>query len=230
MRRWAKSSDYQSTKHPIFNRMPDTRVFEGGKIWPRRYTIAELETIAKAAGVEKCGPIAKEKLQRAVEDYQRATTVDPGGLFFRSNKERRDQVIRILKLRAWNAPAEKIDEELESVDAKTSKLLGPALSRDLKTHKRAARRALKILSRPRRGPNPKLARLQFVAELICIFEYATRRRAGRSVDFDDGQERGELRAFVVAALKPFEEEQGCEADIRGALRHKTRLRQKTSVG
>jgi hypothetical protein len=141
----------------------------------------ELETIANAAGVEKCGPIAKEKLQRAAEAYQWATTVDSGGPFFRSNKERRDQVKRILKLRAQNAPAEKIDEELEAADAVTSQLLQPILIGHPKTYKRAVRRALKMLSR--RGPNPRGARLQFVTDLISIFEYATRRRAGRSVQF-----------------------------------------------
>jgi hypothetical protein len=201
---------------------------EDGNIWPRRYAIAELETIANAAGVEKCGPIAREKLQRAAEAYQWATTVDPGGPFFRSNKERRDQVKRIFKLRAQNAPAEKIDEELEAVDAVTSQLLAPVLSRDPKTYRRAARRVLKMLSR--RGPNPSRARLQFVAELIYIFEYATRRRAGRSVDVYDGKERGELRAFVRAALMSFEAEEGCEDDIRCALtRHKTRLRTDKNV-
>src|SRR6516162_7949075 len=72
-------------------------------------------------------PIAKEKLQRAVEAYQWATTVDSGGPFFRSNKERLDQVKRIIKLRAQNAPAEKIDKELEAIDAVTSQLLPPIL-------------------------------------------------------------------------------------------------------
>jgi hypothetical protein len=210
--------------------MPGTPVIEGGNIWPRRYTIAELETIANAAGVKKCGPIAREKLQRAVEAYQWAATVDSGGPFFRSNKERRDQVKRILKLRAQNAPADKIDEELEAADAVTSQLLPPILDGHPKTYKRAVRRALEMLSR--RGPNPSGARLQFVAELICIFEYASRRRAGRSVHFC-GQEQGEFRAFVRAALRPFNAAKGCEADIRLALtRHKTRLRtdKKTSVG
>ena len=203
--------------------MPDTRVVEGGNIWPRRYTIVELETIANAAGLEKCGPIAREKLQRAVEAYQWATTVDPGGPLFRSNKERRDQIKRILELRAQNASAEEVDKELEAVDVVTSQLLTPILFGHPKTYKRAARRALKMLSR--RGPNPSRARLQFVADLICLFEYATRRRAGRSVDFYHGQERGELRAFVVAALTPFNAAKGCEDDIRCALtRHKTRLR------
>ena len=160
--------------------MPGTPVIEGGNIWPRRYTIDELKAIADAARVKKCGPIAKEKLQRAVVAYQWATTVDPGGPFFRSNKERRDQVKRIFKLRAQNAPTEKIDEELEAADAVTSRLLLPILFGHPKTYKRAARRVLEMLSRP--GPNPSRARLQFVAELICIFEYVTRRRAGRSVD------------------------------------------------
>jgi len=101
----------------------------GGNVWPRRYTIAELETIADAAAIKRCGRIAHEKLQRAVEAYQWPTTADSGGLFFRSNKERRDQLKRILKLQAQNAPAEKIDEELQEIDAVTSQLLGPNLLR-----------------------------------------------------------------------------------------------------
>jgi hypothetical protein len=201
--------------------MIDTCIIEGGNIWPRRYTIAELETIANAARIEKCGLIAKEKLQRSVEAYQWASAADSGGPFFRSSKQRCIQFKRILQLRARNASAEQIDEELETVDAVTSQLL-PIPAGDPKTYKRAAGRALKMLSR--RGPNPRRARLQFVTELICIFEYATRRRAGRSVHFC-GQERGQFRAFVIAALKPFNVAKGCEADIRLALtRHKTRLR------
>jgi hypothetical protein len=201
--------------------MPDTRFVEGGYESPRRYTPAELEAIAKAAGVRKCGPVALEKLQQAVEAYQWADEADSGGLFFRSNKERHNQLKRILKLQAENTPAETIDEELEEIDAVTSQLLGQIRAGDPKARRRAARRALKALSR--HGPNPKRARLQFVTELISIFEYAIRRRAGRNVHAS-GQEQGEFHAFVVEALRPFKAAMGCEADIKLALtRHKTRL-------
>jgi hypothetical protein len=69
--------------------MPDTHYVEAGSEWPCRYTLAklaELETLAKAAGAKKFGPAKVEKLQQAAEAYQWATSGEKGGIFFRSNK------------------------------------------------------------------------------------------------------------------------------------------------
>ena len=57
--------------------------------------------------------------------------------------------------------------------------------------------------------------LGFVRDLIPIFEDLTGQPAGRRV-LD--QEYGPFLDFVRAALQPFKATQGCEADIREALR------------
>lgn len=195
--------------------MPNTHLIERENVFPRRYTPAELEKIANAAGISKCGPIAQEKLQRAAEGYQWALSTDSGGIFFRSNRQRRSQLIRILKLRSDNAPAEEINKALDELDAVTSQLLKTNRPDDFHNFNRVAKRALKKLERPRRGPDPKRARLQFVADLIRIYEYAAKQRAGRNVHTEEG---GKFYAAVVAALIPFNAVIGCEADITLALK------------
>jgi hypothetical protein len=110
--------------------MSDTRFIEDGHEWPRRYTPAELEAIAKTAGVEKCGPVAHEKLQRAVEAYQWATSGDPGGIFVRSLLERCSQLNDLFKLCTQKAPAEELKMALSELDATTYELLGRARADD----------------------------------------------------------------------------------------------------
>ena len=67
------------------------------------------------------------------------------------------------------------------------------------------------------GPDPKRARRQYIGDLVCIYSRATGKRPGRWVHDIEG---GEFRDFVIAALEPFKATQGCEADIKVALRSK----------
>jgi hypothetical protein len=81
---------------------------------------------------------------------------------------------------------------------------------------------------PRRGPDPKRGRRQFIVDLAKIFPRIfprkIRKLPGRSVHDEEG---GLFLAFVKAALRPFGAEQGCEADIKAALaRLKRRKRPK----
>ena len=56
-----------TSDHPAY---ADTFFFEDGPEWPRRYTPTELETIAKAAGVEKFSLDIVEALQQAAAAFQ----------------------------------------------------------------------------------------------------------------------------------------------------------------
>jgi len=44
--------------------------------WPRQYTSAEIEAIARSIAREKPRPLAVDMLQEAVESYQRASAAD----------------------------------------------------------------------------------------------------------------------------------------------------------
>jgi hypothetical protein len=201
--------------------MSDTHCIENGQEWPRRYTGAELKTIWKAAGVETVNPDLEEKLQEAVKAYQWASSADPGsGGFYRSSKERWNQLSYIIKLCGTQASAEEIGKSLDELDAVTSQLLGPINRDNLRAIARAAYRARAELQS--RGPDPGRSRRQFIYDhLILIFECATGLLPGRSVH---DQEQGRFTAFVRAALAPFKAEMGCEADIKHAL-HKYKVRQ-----
>jgi hypothetical protein len=205
--------------------MPDTVFIEGGRESPRRYTPAELEAIAKAAGVEKCGPISLEKLQRAAEAYQWASLVDDKDKrlsLSATNKSRREQLNHILKLAAQGASAEEIN--LDGLDAIGTQLLlsSPIPQGDPRRLGRAARRALSKLSRS--GPDPKRARRQFIGDLARIYTRVTRRPPGRGVHEEEVspflttlRDYGPFPASVKAALEPFKATKGCEADIKAVL-------------
>jgi len=199
--------------------MPDTRIVEGGDEWPRRYTVAELEKIASAAGVTTCGPVALEKLQRAVERYQWATSGDEGGIFFRSYTETREQLYNVLKLIRARASVEEIDSELNELDAITSQLIGAVRADNPRHLERAVRRALGKVQR--RGPDPKRARRQFIQELYNIFAYATGGQPTRRVH---DREYGPFPEFVKTALNPFNAAMGCEADIKVVLQQRRESR------
>jgi hypothetical protein len=187
--------------------MPDTSFIEHGRQFPRRYTSAELEGIAKAAGVEKCGPVALEKLQQAAKAFQWGRLVDAGVIASSTNKGRRRQFKHIIKL------CEKIEKALNELDALASQLLGPVDDAELIRLRQAAEAALNTI--PSRGPNPRRARLQFIGELACIFARLTGQRPTRRVH---DQEYGPFLNFVKAALKPFKAATGCETDIKTVLR------------
>ena len=110
--------------------MSDAHCIENGQEWPRRYTGVELEAIWNAAGVETVDPDLEEKLQDAVIAYQWASSADPGpGAFYRSSKERWNQLSHIIKLCGMQASAEETGKSLDELDAVTSQLLGP-INRD----------------------------------------------------------------------------------------------------
>jgi hypothetical protein len=185
---------------------------------PRRYTPDELEAIAKAAGVEKCGPVALEKLQRAAEAYQWGTTADEAMgkekgkaiLASSTNKGRRQQLEHIIKL------CKQIEIALNELDGPTSHLLGPVDNTERLQF--AAVAALKKI--PSRGPNPRRARRQFISELACIFCRLTGKAPGRSVHDGEG---GLFFEFVQAALEPFKATTGCEADIKAVLHQRKKI-------
>ena len=199
--------------------MPDTRFVEGGNEKPRYYTPVELDAIAKAAGVKKFGPDVVEDLQQSVQSYQWAREGDPGGVFFRSNKEIRSQLDHIVKLCAKGASVEEIEAALNELDGLTSQKLGPVRAQEPRRLQTAAKRVLRGI--PRTGPDPKRARRQFIGDLARIFENATGRPPGRR--FLD-QDYGPFLEFVRAALNPFNAATGCEDDIKHVLQQRKRKR------
>jgi hypothetical protein len=90
--------------------MPDTHFVEGRNEMPRRYSPVELDAIAKAAGVKAFGPDVVEDLQQSVESFQWAREGDPGGMFFRSNKEIRSQLDQIINLCGQGASSEVLEQ------------------------------------------------------------------------------------------------------------------------
>jgi hypothetical protein len=210
--------------------MPDTRVVEGGNIWPRRYTIAELDAIAASIAPHKIDARNIERLQEAVETFQWASDEDDKR--FRkqfpasTNKGRRGQFERIIKLCERRAPTSKIKIVLNRLDGRASQLLAPVGKIDHLKLKEAAELALAEI--PGRGPDPKRGRRQFIGDLAKIFLRITGKRPGRRVHVEEG---GLFLAFVKAALRPFGAEQGCEADIKAKLaqmkrRKRPRVRKK----
>ena len=201
--------------------MPNTRCVEAGSEWPCRYTSTELEILAKAARVEKFSPVIVEKLQRAVEEFQWAKSGDPGGIFFRSNKEKRCQLHQILKLCAAQRSTTKIELALRGLDGPTSQRLGRVRA----GHPRlltAIRRVLKKI--PRSGPDPERSHRQFIGKLKRIFAHATPLRPGRRVRKQDVdrfrttlKDYGPFLAFVKAAVEPLDATRCCEADIKAVL-------------
>jgi hypothetical protein len=184
--------------------------------WPRRSTQVELEAIAKSIRQNNLDPVAVERLQEAVEAYQWGGLVD-GRIFPSStNKGRRKSLKHIIALCEQEVTAEEIELEMNGLDAIASQLLGAVDPTDRQKVKSAAEGALKRI--PKRGPDPKRARLHFIEDLICIYSRATGKRPVRVVD--KVGEYGEFHDFVRAALEPFKATQGCEADIKAALHRK----------
>jgi len=224
---------FRTVKSTTSDRQANDGTFfiEDGQELPRRYTPAELETLAKAAGVEKFSPATVEKLQQAVEEFQWAMSGDPGGIFFRSNKEKRYRLKRILKLCAAQRPSKKIELALRGLDGHTSQRLG----RVRVGHPRlltAIRRVLKKI--PSRGPDPERSHRQFIDDLARIFPYATEQRPGRRVRKQEYnrfgattlKDYGPFLAFVKAAVEPLDATRCCEADIKAALHQRKRASRK----
>jgi hypothetical protein len=183
-------------------------------VWPRRYTPAELEAIAKSIGRSNLPARAVDKLQEAVKAYQWGCSVDYGKWGSPStNKDRRKSLKNIITLCEQEAPAEEIEIALNELDVVASQLFGAVDSTDPRNVQIAARAALKEIRTS--GPDPKRARRQYIGDLVCIYSLATGKRPGRWVHDIEG---GEFRDFVRAALEPFKATQGCEGDIKVALK------------
>ena len=194
--------------------------------WPRRYKPDELNAIAASIAPHKIDTRNIERLQKAVEAFQWASDEDDKR--FRkqfpesTNKGRRRQFERIIELCERRAPKSKIEIVLNRLDRRASELLGPVGTNDHLKLKEAVELALAKI--PRRGPDPKRARRQFIGDLAKIFLRITGKHPGRRVHDEEG---GLFLAFAKAALRPFGAEQGCEADIKAALaRLKRRKRPK----
>lgn len=204
--------------------------------WPRLYTSAELEALAKSLGCKELGRVTVYKLQKAVEAFQWACFFDDG--YFPSNTKlsRRQRLMNIISLCQQEAPAEEIEVVLNELDGHTSQLLGPVNSTDLQAVHNAAEVALKKI--PSSGPDRKRAARQFIEELARIYHRVTGEFPGRRVHIRDyapehvtdndlpDQEYGPFRDLVKAALMPFEPEdkkaprrkrRRYNADIRAAL-------------
>ena len=205
--------------------MPDTVFVEGGNESPRRYTPTEIAIIqaslraAKKASTRKktskgITPLNIEELQEAVEAYQWACSADKGGMFFRSNKERRRQLNRILELCAQKTSNEEVKQELDELDAITSQLLAGAAAHDRQALQCAVQFALTKI--PSSGPDRSRARRQFIGALISIYESVTGCPATRRYRYHR-REYGPFLDFVRAALAPFKADTSCEADIAAAL-------------
>ena len=137
--------------------------------WPRRYTRAELETIANSIGQTKLEPLALSKLREAVQAYQWGSLEDDRVFPFSTNKGRRKSLKNIITLCEQEAPAEEIEIALNELDALASQFLGAVDPTDRRKVKSAAEAALKGI--PKQGPDPKRARLHFIEDLICIFRF-----------------------------------------------------------
>jgi hypothetical protein len=213
--------------------MPDTRCVEAGSEWPRRRTPAELETLKplfKAVGVEKFDSAVVRKLQKADQDFQWASSADPGGIFFSSNKETRYKLNRILKLCAAKRPTKKIELALRGLDGPTLQRLGRVRA----GHPRlpaAIRRVLKNI--PGRGPNPARSHRQFIGDLERIVAHATGEHPGRRVREEEcgrfltsQKDYGPFRKLVKAAVRPFDPTRDCDWDIRAVLHQRKRASRK----
>jgi len=184
--------------------------------WPRRYTHAELEAIAKSVGQSNLDALAVDRLQESVEAYQWGSLVDDRIFPFSTNKGRQKSLRHIIALCEQEVPLEEIKLELNGLDTIALGLLGSFDPSNRGKIKSAAEGALKRI--PKQGPDPKRARLNFIEDLICIYSRVTGKRPVRVVD--KVGEYGEFHDFVKAALEPFKATQGCEADIKVALHRK----------
>lgn len=190
--------------------MLDTRFIECGRERPRRYTPDEIELIEKSLP-QKIGRFSLEKLQRAVQDYQWARWAD--GLT--KNSRRKEQLEKIFSLCA-RASIDEIEMALNELDAPISQELGSVGPADRSGLALAVTRVRQEI--PRRGPNRKRARRQFIGRLASIFYCVTLERPTRRYNAYREEEYGPFLKFVRAALTPFDAEKGCEADIKAVLR------------
>jgi hypothetical protein len=216
-------------------RVPDTSSPERGIDWPRPYTAVDLGALANALGLKTFTATIIEQLQTEFAGFQYAMWADASI----SYKLQRDNLNRIIELFVCHAPDEAIWSALYELDGPTSQRLGPtptvgpwplgtinrkALARKI----RAVRKKLQ-----RCGPNPEMARRQFIRRLLPIFRQARKESPGRRIKAPSTP-YGPLYDFVMAAISPydpFKATMGCDDDIRAVLyrRKKRSGKQKTRV-
>jgi hypothetical protein len=180
--------------------------------WPRLYTATELKTIAKSIGHTRLAEDVAERLQVAVEAYQWGSLWDDRIFLSSTNKGRRMQFNRIVELCKNGATNAEIEEAWRELDGFAIRLLGPVDKTDHEKLRAAAECAAR--KTPKRGPDARRARRQFVGKLVGIYELLSKKRASRIVDCG---EYGPFLEFVRVALTPFKAAIGCEADIKIAL-------------
>ena len=202
--------------------------------WPRPYTYAELEAIAKSAARDTLHPIATAKLQEAVEAYQWAKGADEdrwlGSERRSANKRRRKELQSIIQLCEEDS-VDEVSLALNELDGPTSQCLKATDLSNLQDVKNTAERALRNFAVS--GPDRKRARRQFIRSLFCIFAIVTGENPARRVKVrnylpHDEQEYGPTLDFVRAALEPFKDTRGCEADLKWCLRDLRERRAKTA--
>ena len=209
-------------------RAADTSTPERGIEWPRHYTAAELEALAKALGLKTFTASIIEQLQMEVDRFQWATRADAQI----SYKRQRDILNRIIELFVCHAPDDAIWSALDELDGPTSQRLGPIPTAgpwplDTIDRKALARktRAVREKLQPC-GPNPERARRQFIRGLLPIYRRARRGYPGRRIKAPS-KPYGPLYDFVTAAIYPFDPfkaTMGCDDDIGAVLRRRKNAR------
>jgi hypothetical protein len=181
------------------------------------YTRAELKPLTEAAGIPEFGTDALQMLGGAFNAYCWACSADPGAFLFYSDEQKLCELKHILKLSVERASLAEVEQALHELDGPTSQLLGKVGARHPRLQSSLRRVFEKIT--PRRGPDPRRARRQFIDDLADIYEYVTGRIQTRRVH---DREYGPFREFVIAALTPFNAVQGCEADIKIVLQQRAK--------
>lgn len=196
--------------------------------FPKSYRVDELTEIARTLDRPSLSPLSVHCLQEALTGYQWAALMDhhkgAKSALFDTNTERRRKLKTLAGLIRLNAPADRINDIMDDLDAPTSHLLGPVLRSDRRSLLEAAERALAQI---KDRLTPRRARRIFIKDLALIFALATGRKPGRSAHDGEG---GQFTAFVETALAPLGQPVGgsampdtCAGDIKAAL-HEISLR------
>ena len=160
------------------------------------------------------------------------TIADPGGIFFRSNKQTREQLSHIIDLCVGERPVPEIQAALSELDGSTSQLLGNRHAGDPQLL--AVARSV-LAGIPCSAPNRRGARRQFIGDLHDIFQSATPQHPTRRVRIVFkafgvvSEEYGRFLDFVKAVLNPFKAARGCVADMRPRKRERVRDERKNAV-
>lgn len=163
----------------------------------RHYSDEDICKIADAISLLCLQPETIDKLERTADSYKVL-------LFSYEYSLRRKEKRLILAKMAISARF--IAQSWKNFDACTIHAL-PALNVTPDELKTFALKTIRKANRlPRRGANPKMARLKFIEEVAHLFVELTGKEPTRSVDPTTSKERGQFRTFVVAALEPLDKD------------------------